>query len=309
MTPAQSALNEAADYLAAVAQDNPHLKAEKYMERPDVGAALNEALGSAKEDVLASVEDAWSRGGGPGDSSMHQHLLTDVQRVFSSLPHLKKVVQQAYASVRGSTKEDAVRRGEAIRRALLTWAQETDLLSVQAASTSRMASATAAVLAVGAARAAAGEKVMKTWIARVDKPSCCMWCRALHGTTVGLNEEFPHGAPVRLPHQRLRHVATPAGARRFGQSIGSPILYTRPPAVYRGVLLGPPRHPRCECRIELSRDNVGKLAPPGPGYVSAAEIRAMPEHKFRALRSFLLAAVHELGQQVRRMVAEIRKNV
>lgn len=165
--------------------------------------------------------------------------------------------------------------------------------------------ATEQVLAEGALRQAAGEALEKEWVAHLDHRTC-MWCRELHGTRAGLHEEFLHGQPVALPHQRTRHVATPAGVARYHMGIGSPIILTHPPAVFHD-LLGPPRHPRCRCYLRLvPAGGTGQGAPPAePQYISSEDIRAMPEQQYHHLTAFLRAALHELRQILGRLAGVI----
>lgn len=63
-----------------------------------------------------------------------------------------------------------------------------------------------------------GVRTRRMWVARFDKatPPCSL-CVRLHGTHVGMGEEFP------VPDTE--------------------------PAPYGGALTGPPRHPRCRCRV------------------------------------------------------------
>lgn len=76
------------------------------------------------------------------------------------------------------------------------------------------------------AQVPAGMAVKKMWVANFaqdPKRGPCLTCIALHGTVVGLHEQFPHG---------LTYAKKPLG-------------------VYQGVLAGPPRHPNCRCRLVL----------------------------------------------------------
>lgn len=63
-----------------------------------------------------------------------------------------------------------------------------------------------------------GFRLRKLWLANFTNNTPCEFCTALHGTEVGLNEEFPSG------ENRLK--------------------------VY-GDLKGPPRHPRCRCYLAI----------------------------------------------------------
>lgn len=63
-----------------------------------------------------------------------------------------------------------------------------------------------------------GLNIQKYWVANFDNNTPCPACRRLHGTSVGLHEMF----------------RTESGE----------------PGVYRD-LIGPPRHPRCQCRLQM----------------------------------------------------------
>lgn len=63
-----------------------------------------------------------------------------------------------------------------------------------------------------------GYRLRKIWLANFTNNTPCAYCTALHGTEVGLHEEFPSG------DNRLK--------------------------IY-GDLKGPPRHPRCRCYLAI----------------------------------------------------------
>jgi hypothetical protein len=168
--------------------------------------------------------------------------------------------------------------------------------------------AAAAVLGGALAREAAGEKLLKRWKAHVESPSCCHWCRKLNGVTIPLRESFASylGGPAAMPQSRTRRVATQAGQEKYGLPAGSRIIYTNPPRPYRGRLQGPLLHPGCRCRLEIVRAGSPPEVPPdeGPapgGFVSADNIRGMPEDTYQADLAFLQAAVYELDQMLKRL--------
>jgi hypothetical protein len=170
--------------------------------------------------------------------------------------------------------------------------------------------ASAAVLADALEREANGEVLRKRWRAHVESPTCCLWCRRLNGVTIGLRESFlPYlGGPVAMPQSRTRRVATPAGERRYGMPRGSKIVYTQPPRPYHGKLQGPLLHPECRCWLEIVRVSGIPEVPPGSrapeslaGFLTAADVRDMPEDTYQADLAFLRAAVHELDQVLKRL--------
>lgn len=311
-----------ADYIALVVRNNPYGSADALLARPDIEALLAQALEDARNLAVAELEDEWNSADA-AQTAYYQHLLDDIEAQYS-LPHLRHAIRHAHASVPhahfivGVTPpgtvphmEAAIRRAAAVRRAIVGFARDRLLshgLSLQVA---RAAAQTAAVLEAGAEREAAGEQVRKRWVARRDGKTC-MWCRFLDGTTVPLHAQFPLPGPVAVQHETAtRHVATPAGEDRYHQRIGTAIIWTHPPRLYHGMLPGPPLHPRCRCRIVLvpvSSDG-GQAAPGGRSpapqaageFLAAADIRALPEARYRSLMAFLRAAVHELGMALRRL--------
>jgi hypothetical protein len=170
------------------------------------------------------------------------------------------------------------------------------------------AGAASAVLADALAREARGERLRKRWRAHVESPTCCYWCRRLNGVTIGLRESFaPYlGGPAAMPQSRERRVATPAGERKYGLPAGRKIVLTHPPRPYHGRLQGPLLHPFCRCWLEIVRTgDIGDASPDNgqapAGFVSADDVRDMPEDDYQASLAFMEAAVHELEQVLRRL--------
>ncbi len=102
-----------------------------------------------------------------------------------------------------------------------------------------------------------GFMVRKLWAANFENNTPCEFCQALHGTEVPLDHDFPTDRNI------LK--------------------------VY-GDLKGPPRHPRCKCRlivIHVRLENLFEsldLEDPTDGStdtLSTTEIQAMPESVFR----------------------------
>ncbi len=130
---------------------------------------------------------------------------------------------------------------------------------------------------------------LKRWKAHVEKPTCCHWCRSLHGVTIGVNEDF---AP---------RIAGPAALSSTGK-------LTQPPRPYLGRLLAPPLHPHCECDLEVV--SPGQAGVPseqaGKGFsalpfLASSSIRSMSGRRYKLLIEFIRAAAHELGAVLRRL--------
>lgn len=322
MTPAElsqevrAAFAYAARYLALLTENNPKGSVSAVLSRPDVDAVFTQALDQGRELATEAVREAW--GAGPRTEYL-DWLLTDVDRSYDSLTALRAAVREAWHSVppeefqagvtppgTNPAMEAARRRSEAVRRAVMAHGSALALRNRLSAEVAVIAAQTAARIADGEEEELAGGKAWKQWRCRRSPPDdrTCYWCRALHGVVIPLHASFPAGEPVDLTgHGRL----------------------TRPPRVYRGILKGPPRHPRCRCCIviltslpDVSSDSgsqepatnagVGDAAPTtsAPVFLAAAQVREMPEGKFQALTHFLEAAVHELGQvldRLRRLVS------
>jgi hypothetical protein len=308
-----------ADYIALVVRNNPFGSADALLARPDVEAMLAQALEDARNLSVSQLEEEWNTAGAAQDA-YYQHLLHDME-TRHSLPHLRHRIRSAHASVPtahfivGVTPpgtvphmESANARAAAVRQAILGFRRETALPGELTLQVARVAAQTAATLEAGHEREAAGEQLMKRWVARQDGKTC-MWCRFLHGTTIPLDAQFALPARVAVQHSYpTRRVATEAGVARYHQRIGTKIIWTHPPKLYHGMLPGPPLHPRCRCRIVLvpvREENQEPAerspAPRAGGFLASADIRAMPEEKYRSLMAFLRAAVHELGMVLRRL--------
>lgn len=262
------------------------------VQRPDVAGLLSQGLQDGQQVAEESTEAAWRDSGAPMDSETLQVLLRDTERIFSDA---------FWSAVHELSNSDAL-PGDAEHLAGVAV-----LHADMAVSTALSAGTTEAVLAEGYRRRAAGEHVRKRWRSR-KSATTCHWCWELDGTELELEEEFSHGEPAVLPRARLRHVRTHAGEHRHHAAIGSPITHTRPPAVWRGVLLGPPRHPRCECWLELVSGDEPPTQPQPiteaamqQELVHSSDIQSMPEEQYSAMMTFLRAAVHELGQLLRRV--------
>lgn len=114
-----------------------------------------------------------------------------------------------------------------------------------------------------------GFRLVKVWMANFVNNTPCRYCRALHGTQVGLRETFK---------------AQVSGGTRL--------------AVYRD-LQGPPRHPQCKCYIviltitlENAFETIDVDDPEEPEDESSARaVRNLPWAIFRALVAALRALI------------------
>jgi hypothetical protein len=301
----RAALVPAARYLAEVGLGLPQESLQALLHRPDVTAVLQAALDEAREAAAAAVQQAWDETDAPGHPALTR-LLGDVDRQLSSVSHLHGAILRAH--------REGVRPAEAV----LGYGRAAALKSRLSVSVAESMGRTASALADAIVREAGGEALRKRWRAHIERPSCCFWCRKLNGVTIVLRESFaPYlGGPAELPHQRQRRIATPAGSRRFGSGIGTPIIVTHPPRPYHGDLQGPGLHPFCQCWLEIvrlspadareSEENQPALPAAPAGFLSAAAIRDMPEARYRALLTFVGAATHELGQVLRRLAGHGR---
>jgi hypothetical protein len=320
----RQAMAGAAGYLALVTRTNPLGSADALLDRPDTDAALISALDEARGTAEEAVRRAWYASGAPAsDDPVLERLLDDISRIFDSLAHLRGLIRHAHASVPRAvfvpgvtppgghpSAEAAQERAGAVRDAILRWARQAALRARMAASVARGHGSTAAALAGALGHEVPGETLRKRWRAHVESPSCCLWCRRLDGVTIGLRESFaPYlGGPVAVGGGG-RHVATPAGARRYGLPVGAEIIYTHPPRLYHGQLQGPLLHPFCHCELEIVR--VGEAAevpshddqePGAKGeFLSAEDVQAMTGDEYQADLAFLRAAAHELDQVLRRL--------
>jgi hypothetical protein len=275
----RAAFAPAALHLAELA-GGPEAAIGDILARPDVDAVLQQALDQGSELAQGAVREAW---GSAPHAEYLDWLLADVARSYDSLGLLRAVVRVAW---NGALPAE---RASSVKRAVLVHGSATALrnrLSVEVAATSAQ---THSEIAAGEQLEAAGAAAWKQWRCRKDPPDerTCHWCRVLHLMVIPVGADFPQGDPADLTgHGRL----------------------TQPPRWYRGWLKGPPRHPRCRCRIVIITSlpvlpvaSEGSQAEPEPSYLAASDIRAMPESKFQALTHFLGAAVHELGQMLGRL--------
>lgn len=316
----------AARYVSLLVSNNPTGTSAALLTRPDVDAVLAQTLDAGRELAADAIRAAWAAASGP-QSPYLTWLIDDVDRSYDALGLLRNAIRRAWASVppqgfvpgqtppgQHPSQRAAEERAAAVRAAILEVAAEIALRNQLSLGVATVAAETLAGISHGQDLERAGEHVWKQWLCSHQPPDdrTCHWCRALNGMIIPLRANFPAGTAADLTgHGRL----------------------TRPPRVYHGILPGPPRHPRCRCRLRIltnlpargvssgssgqggaaaevvDRGPGGEAAAPSPanasGFLAAADIRALPQDKYDGLRAFLLAAVHELGQ----VLARLRKVV
>jgi hypothetical protein len=311
----------AARYIALLTENNPQATAADILTRPDVDAILQQALDTGRELATDAVREGW------GSSPRHDYLdwlLTDVDRSYDALAMLRAEIRASWHSVpqarflpgsepgTNPAMAAARERAQAVTDAILGHGSGIALRNRLSAEVAETAGRTHTELARGGQHEG---MVWKQWRCRcvphTDTPDerVCHWCRILHGVVIPLHSNFPGGGAADLTgHGHL----------------------TRPPKIYHGVLQGPPRHPRCRCRIVIltklpservsspqgSGQGATAAASPGRGtgsqeqmlpanspvtFLAAADIRDMPSTRYRSMVAFLEAAVHELGQVLTRL--------
>lgn len=293
-----SAFTALGSYLALITRNNPHGSPRQLFARPDVIAQFSSALEESRDMALQAVQDAWYAQDGPRGHQVLDHLLDDVERAYS--PRLlRTMVRTAFLSVptgqfipgvsmpgANPAMESAQERAQAVQDAVAAFASRAlyrNSLTIDVATGYARTEAQLAQAPPGS---------YKRWRAHVESPVCCHWCRALDGVTIPVHESF------------LFHVAPAADLTGHGH-------LTQPPRPYKNRLPGPRLHPNCRCWLEILPgpeaepvpSESGQVAPiSAPSYLSASEIRAMPEENYGSLMAFLRASAHELGQLLRRLV-------
>ncbi len=241
--------------LTTAARARPNASAAELLSSPDVHQVVTAELARASTTVQAAVQAAYTAGAKLGDAQARVelrklgHTVTgslpdggeyleavrgDIERAFSSgLLDVQNTITEAFDGVTG--RRAGLLRRLTVHAALRRVARR---LNVSASAATMVAVSRGYADAHGAAWADYTEtnpyvKLVKTW--HVRGPNPCASCRALNGTTVGIDGQFDRtaGAPERiLP-------------------------------VYRD-LYRPPRHPQCHCRVSYGfarDDRLGPLAP------------------------------------------------
>jgi hypothetical protein len=268
----QAAIAPAARYVALLAKGN--LSTAELLARPDVEAELASALAEAAHAAEDAVVSAWDNSGGV-DESVINHLMADIDRQFNALPHLRSLIRKTHG---GGEQE--------VRSAIVSFSREVALRASLTEVMAHGAGRTSAVLAAGQEAQAQGRVVYKRWRSR-RLPTSCHWCLELDGLTIPLRSDF----------RIYLKAADLSGTGRL----------THPPKPWHGKLTGPLLHPHCRCWLELVPELVSvqtsQQVVARAGFISASSIRAMPEQQYQSMISFMEAAIHELGQLLRRLAS------
>jgi hypothetical protein len=296
--------NLATWYTAALAQAarrlGPGVGGTELLSQPDVDTALTNILGGTETTTTSNIRAGHAAAAALGRTTALNALgadeaeghpvavslllgavLSDVKRAFGHAKFdLAEAVRAAHDGISGDnpTELRVAAMSEAIDRAVRRLGVRVTAAAVVAVHRGFTDAHLAAYTAY--AEAHPHFTLSKTWRATSADP--CPSCAALHGVTLPLDQEFDHTATTD-PH------------------------FT-PPKVYRD-LLGPPRHVRCRCRLDINlsgaseklRQTVGKAAPATNTYLGASEIRLMPSASYRALVAFLSAALRTARRLARRI--------
>ncbi len=275
--------------LAVIVRNNPNGDVYDMLARSDVAALLESGLAEAQAMAEAALGAAWP----PGSSPYRASLAADIARLYATAASVLRdaaaegfrMVPQA-VFVPGVTApgvnpamEAADRRAQALLRRVTSVAWSLGFRNEMTVSVAGVRQQGEEVLSEAAE---AGTGWLVKWVCRKGadgRPDSrvCHWCRLLDAMpAIPIGTEFPAGSPL-------------------GRS--------RPPRVYFNLRC-PPRHPRCRCHIILVRPGTpaaaGSLVTPGPVYISSNDIRAMLPDRYYALTDFHRAALHELGQVIRK---------
>lgn len=211
---------EALAHLLLVRENNPKKPIEDILKRPDVQSALRAPYEEAAEKAEAILREAWDAA--EKDS---------VQKTKGEFKLLKEDWKgyEVDPSLLESLVEDLHANAKAMRsryHEALTKEKPTDLKVITNDVRHRAVySLSTAIWGVSTqVRESAIDKagLNKMWVAVLDE-NTCSHCAALHGTVLGPGQQF----------------SAKAGKTKL--------------KVYRGILLGPPRHPNCRCMLVPTR--------------------------------------------------------
>lgn len=266
---------------------------DTYVRSAHSSAAKLGALEARRQARALGVETPLTPVPAPVRDDFLDEVLSRVDgalRVFRT--ELREAVQDAYHGVAPSVlagpptpqqrSELAAARTVVVRQAALQASRRLGVrLGLSATTAARRSYVDAEQRVFGALPGALpGLVPRKRWLATGPNP--CPACLALHGTEIGLGEEFD---------------AQAGASESF-----------RPPAVFFD-LQGPPRHPSCRCSLNVVFTRAGEQyvrevtrEPPAPPrrrrrMMTADQVRRMPETAFRAFVTFLTGIVRRLGRR------------
>lgn len=181
------------------------------------------------------------------------------ERVFLT-PYLKSLLEDVRRNLR--EYKSAGKTDEARRRALLRMRHSAGVAAQRGC--------TDALVAAYSEMEEFGLSVRKVWMANLTAGTPpCDQCRALHGSEVGISEEFPH--------------------------VGSYVPYID--------LVGPPAHPQCRCwlaflivSLENAFDSLDLDTPAESveSSMTSAQVRSMPAKLFSSFVTFVSRVVKKL---------------
>lgn len=258
-------LTSVSRYISAVQAQSPGLTPAQVLERPDVKAAIDEAVAEARDYAHRDLLEAWDAAGSQNQVTLN-HLKADIDKAYGTEYGLRHVLAGP------ADIADAYARRVALRNSL----------TVQFGG---RYSAESVVLELAEED---DPGLMKKWVAHPENPACCFWCRRLHGVTIPLKADFgPYlGGPAVLSTSG-RHTKPP---KTYHGRLLHPPLHPNCECHLATVRNG----------VVHAGQNVADNPAPPP-FLSSSDIRAMPAAKYRVLIEFIKAAAHELGQVLRRL--------
>lgn len=231
------AVSFAVHHITLVIGNNPGKTLEDILARPDIQEVLHAPFARGTSATTHAIQVAWDHGANLGEESAMRELaqvgMHSPIGSYAGDPGLN-VLEALLSDARGNGARarqrflDAIlngRREEIARRLmpLVSDLRNRAYAGITVAETSAFNAHKEALLDQAAREQ--GVVIRKMWITRFG-PGTCAMCASLHGTVVGLAEDFPEGLS-------------------FGR------VY---PAW--GPFKGPPRHPNCRCVIVLYRPGI-----------------------------------------------------
>jgi hypothetical protein len=274
-------------YLGAynkISTANPQMAGVHLTSDLELNQELQQTLGTAQTRVTSSIRAGWiaaaalalkdsqaqdKAAGAPGD--FLDAVLSDVANAFA-------VAGLAIIAAARDTHDEGRDLTPTARLLLVRKAVE-DAVRRLSVSTGSAAAVTVrrAYHDTQIQVAATSNTDQLTWVKkwRVNSLNPCPACAALHGTIIGISEDFDGKASTDSTF--------------------------KVPAVYHN-LAGPPRHPNCKCSIDIEpdvnsvalRDEVSASTPGRYRWLSAQDIRQMSDARFGTLAKFLERAARRM---------------
>ncbi len=252
----------------------------------EIDTALAAALTVARDLILAILTAAYAAGARVATTAADADLASaDLTRddVGDDPGHLAAITA-AVVAAHQAARTDLARRltADAVTVGVSTAVRRLRVSVRAAASVAVHLGYTDTQLALWKAAAAHNThlRLVKRWTAETD---CCPACDALNGIELPLDVDFD---------------ATATSDPSF-----------TPPKPYL-TMAGPPRHPNCRCRLVTTVADSSRAlhrvltrpAPAGYTYLTAADVRRMPNATYRGLRQLLLAAIAKIRKLAERII-------